>query len=77
MDAAVSNLAETSPVEALTGPIVRGETETLIRHLSALRRNAEARAVYKRLSISALEIAVERGVAPEIIEEMRRVLLLR
>jgi predicted short-subunit dehydrogenase-like oxidoreductase (DUF2520 family) len=77
MDAAVSNLAETSPVEALTGPIVRGETETLIRHLSALRRNAEARAVYKRLSISALEIAAERGVAPEIIEEMRRVLLLR
>lgn len=77
MEAAVSNLAETSPVEALTGPIVRGETETIIRHLTALRRDAEARAVYKRLSLSALEIAAARGVAPEIIEDMRRALLLR
>jgi predicted short-subunit dehydrogenase-like oxidoreductase (DUF2520 family) len=77
MEAAVSNLAETSPVDALTGPIVRGETETIIRHLSALRRDAEARAVYKRLSLSALEIAAERGVASEVIEEMRRALLLR
>ena len=77
MDTAVSNLAENSPVEALTGPLVRGETDTIVRHLSALRRDPEARAVYKRLSLSALEIAAQRGVAPEIIEEMRRALLLR
>jgi predicted short-subunit dehydrogenase-like oxidoreductase (DUF2520 family) len=77
MDAAVSNLAETSPVEALTGPVVRGETETVIRHLAALRHDTEARSVYKRLSLSALEIAAQRGVAPAIIDEMRRALLLR
>jgi predicted short-subunit dehydrogenase-like oxidoreductase (DUF2520 family) len=77
MEAAVSNIAETPPAEALTGPIVRGETDTVIRHLTALRTHAEARAVYKRLSLSALEIAAERGVDPEVIEEMRRALLLR
>lgn len=77
MDAAVSNLAETPPADALTGPIVRGEVETILRHLTALRNEPEARAVYKRLSLTALAIAARRGVAPEIIEQMRRALLLR
>ena len=77
MVAAVSNLAERPPAEVLTGPIVRGEVDTIIRHLTALRQDPEARAVYKRLSLTALEIAAQRGVAPEMIEEMRRALLLR
>ena len=77
MDAAVSNLAEHSPAEALTGPVVRGEAETLLHHLAALRSHAEARAVYKRLSLAALAIAAQRGVPPETIAEMQRVLLLR
>jgi predicted short-subunit dehydrogenase-like oxidoreductase (DUF2520 family) len=77
MDAAVSNLGEHTPAEALTGPVVRGETATLLRHLAALRGDADARAVYKRLSLAALTIAAQRGVAPETIAEMQRVLLLR
>lgn len=77
MDAAVSNLADHSPVEALTGPIVRGETATIVRHLAALRGHADARAVYKRLSLAALTMAVQRGVPPETIAEMQRALLLR
>ena len=77
MEAAVSNIAETPAVDALTGPIVRGETDTVIRHLTALRPHVEARAVYKRLSLSALELAAVRGVDPDVIEEMRRILLLR
>lgn len=77
MDAAVSNLAEHSPAEALTGPVVRGEAETLLHHLAALRSHAEARAVYKRLSLAALAIAAQRGVPAETIAEMQRVLLLR
>ncbi|HEX6573433.1 MAG TPA: DUF2520 domain-containing protein [Gemmatimonadaceae bacterium] len=77
MEGAVSNLAESSPAEALTGPIVRGETDTVIRHLSALRSNADAKAVYKRMSLAALAIAAERGVPRETIDEMQKVLLLR
>lgn len=77
MDAAVSNLADHSPVEALTGPIVRGETETLMHHLAALRGDTDARAVYKRLSLAALNIAAQRGVPAETIAEMQRILLLR
>ena len=77
MEAAVTNLADSSAAEALTGPVVRGETETVIRHLTALRANADARAVYKRLSLAALSIAAERGVPRETIDEMQKVLLLR
>lgn len=77
MEAAVTNLTDSSPAEALTGPVVRGETETVIRHLTALRTNADARAVYKRLSLAALSIAAERGVPRETVDEMQKVLLLR
>ena len=77
MEAAVTNLADSPAAEALTGPVVRGETETVIRHLTALRANADARAVYKRLSLAALSIAAERGVPRETIDEMQKVLLLR
>jgi len=77
MEGAVSNMSDTPPAEALTGPVVRGETETIMRHLSALRSDAEARAVYKRMSLAALEIAARGGTDPVKIEEMRKLLLLR
>jgi predicted short-subunit dehydrogenase-like oxidoreductase (DUF2520 family) len=77
MEAAVSNLADAAPAQALTGPVVRGDTDTIVGHLTALRSNGEARAVYKRLSLAALDLAAQRGVAPDVIEDMRRLLLLR
>jgi len=77
MEAAVSNLSDHSPTEALTGPLVRGEVDTILRHLAALRGDADARAVYKRLSLAALTMASQRGVPPETITELQRALLLR
>jgi len=77
MEAAVSNLADTSPLDALTGPVVRGETDTVMRHLAALRGEPEARSVYKRLSLAALEMAGARGTDAARVEEMRKLLLLR
>lgn len=77
MEAAVANLADASPAEVLTGPVVRGEVETVTRHLAALRGDSDARAVYKRLSLAALSIAAERGVPQDTLQEMQRVLLLR
>lgn len=77
IEGAVANMAVTPPAEALTGPVVRGDTDTVMRHLEALRGDPEARAVYKRLSLAALAIAARRGTDPASIEAMRRVLLLR
>lgn len=77
MEGAVVNLGETPPDEALTGPVARGEIDIVMRHLAALRSNAEARAVYKRLSLAALAIASRRGVDRATVDEMQRLLLLR
>ena len=77
MEAAVSNMSGTTPEEALTGPVARGESDTVMRHLSALRGDPEARAVYKRMSLAALEIAARGGTDPVRIEEIRKMLLLR
>ena len=77
MDAAVSNIAEAPPTDALTGPVVRGESDTVLRHLTALRGDPEARALYRRLSLAALEIAAGRGADPVRLEEIQRLLLLR
>lgn len=76
MQGAVSNLAESSPAEALTGPVARGDTATVIAHLSALRNHAEARAVYKRMSLAALDLA-QGSIDPSAVSEIRKVLLLR
>ena len=77
MEGAVSNLTDHSPIEALTGPVVRGETETVLRHLAALRGHNDARAVYKRLSLAALALAAQRGTDPAALDAMQRALLLR
>ncbi|MEP6509290.1 MAG: DUF2520 domain-containing protein, partial [Gemmatimonadales bacterium] len=77
MEGAVSNLSDAAPHEVLTGPLVRGDSETIVRHLNAIRGDPGARAVYKRMSLAALELAALRGTDPERIEEMRKILLLR
>lgn len=77
MEGAVSNLSDAPPEQALTGPVMRGDSETIVRHLNAIRGDAGARAVYKRMSLAALEIAARGGTDPEKVEEIRKILLLR
>ena len=77
MEAAISNTADKDPEEALTGPVIRGDVDTVQSHLQALRYNPEARALYRRLSFAALEIANRRGTDPEQLAEIQRLLLLR
>ena len=77
MEGAVANLSDASPEDALTGPIVRGDAETVMRHLAALRGDADARGVYKRVSLAALALAEKRGVDPGQLAEIQRLLLLR
>jgi len=77
MEAAVSNTADATPEAALTGPVVRGDVDTVYRHLQALRHNADGRALYRRLSFAALEIARRRGTDPARLAEIQKLLLLR
>lgn len=59
---------------ALTGPIVRGDAETVARHLRALRGDPRRRDVYLSLGRAALDLAARRGLAADRVRELRRLL---
>jgi predicted short-subunit dehydrogenase-like oxidoreductase (DUF2520 family) len=62
MSAALSNMRQTLPDDALTGPIMRGDAEAVSKHLRAMQGRGAAGDVYRSLSAAALEIAQRRGV---------------
>jgi len=64
MTGAVSNMKQSLPDDALTGPVVRGDAETVGKHLHALEGRESAREIYRALSSAAVEIARDRGTDP-------------
>jgi predicted short-subunit dehydrogenase-like oxidoreductase (DUF2520 family) len=82
-EGAVANVRKRGPVAALTGPIRRGDAETVKRHLSALaeidaqasrsKRGRQSH-LYRMLGEVALEIAQEAGLKPAAAEQTRRAL---
>jgi predicted short-subunit dehydrogenase-like oxidoreductase (DUF2520 family) len=65
MSGALANMRQTLPDDALTGPIMRGDAETVGKHLRALQGHPAALEVYRSLSAAAVEIAARRGVDPK------------
>ena len=65
MDGALSNMRQAVPDDALTGPVVRGDTETIGKHLRALAPHEDANEVYRALSVAAVKIAQRRGTDPK------------
>jgi predicted short-subunit dehydrogenase-like oxidoreductase (DUF2520 family) len=65
MAGALANMKQALPDDALTGPVVRGDAETLAKHLRALQGHESALEVYRSLSKAAVEIAQRRGVDPK------------
>ncbi|HEY8832580.1 MAG TPA: Rossmann-like and DUF2520 domain-containing protein [Gemmatimonadaceae bacterium] len=62
MSGALANMRQALPDDALTGPIVRADTETVGKHVRALEKHGSALDVYRALSAAAVEIARRRGV---------------
>ncbi|HEV7388627.1 MAG TPA: DUF2520 domain-containing protein [Gemmatimonadaceae bacterium] len=62
MSGALANMKRAVPDDALTGPVVRGDLETVGKHLRALVGHETALAVYRAMSAAAAEIAQRRGV---------------
>ena len=50
----IANYAALGPADAFSGPIVRGDTETVRQHLRILKKTPEARDVYLALARAAL-----------------------
>ena len=65
MSGALSNMRQAVPDDALTGPVLRGDTETVGKHVRALKPHGEAREVYRALSAAAVTIAQRRGTDPK------------
>lgn len=74
MRAAIENLAEHTPSEALTGPVVRGDAETVRKHLEALHGRPDLLAIYRDLSGVALRLARARGIDAKALAEIERLL---
>jgi predicted short-subunit dehydrogenase-like oxidoreductase (DUF2520 family) len=68
---AAANL-EAGPAAALTGPVRRGDVETVAAHLAAL--DPEDRKLYLLLAREALRLAREAGMPPEVAVGMERAL---
>jgi predicted short-subunit dehydrogenase-like oxidoreductase (DUF2520 family) len=76
MNAAVANLGEMPPAAALTGPVARGDADTVRRHLAVLETDRGAREAYVALSRAALEMVRSGGSAAPGSREIERLLAL-
>lgn len=72
----VENNIKLGPQKALTGPIARGDVETIVSHLQSLEKSNQPAAVtYRQLGRMTLELAKkEKLTDPAIIEKMRNIL---
>ena len=70
------NISSIGTQKALTGPVSRGDTEIIKKHLDALKDLEEDyRILYRGLALIALQISVERGsVSVEKAEEIRKLI---
>ena len=74
MGAAVRNMRERQPSDALTGPVVRGDVDTVAAHSAALADDAAALTAYRVLSRAAVDLAESAGTDPALLRRIREVL---
>jgi len=63
--ATLNNIEKKGPLYSLTGPIVRGDVDTVFSHLKAIEDERLIKLVYKDLSLVAAQMAKERKVIDE------------
>lgn len=72
---AVDNLSRVGLPDALTGPIVRGDSETVARHLAALiQRAPELLPTYRALGEATVDLAAACGAEPAQLALIERML---
>ena len=60
VEGTLENLSRAEPKDALTGPVARGDTATIVRHIESLTED-DGR-LYRVLGRAALELAQKRGM---------------
>lgn len=61
LQGAAGNAARGGAAGALTGPVVRGDAETVMRHLDVLAADPNTRELYRRLALESLALAGPEG----------------
>jgi predicted short-subunit dehydrogenase-like oxidoreductase (DUF2520 family) len=69
---AVANLTALGPAESLTGPVRRGDVQTVQSHLAAL--SPQDRRLYRTLALAALDLAREAGLTDAAVERVAAML---
>jgi predicted short-subunit dehydrogenase-like oxidoreductase (DUF2520 family) len=74
----IDNVVQCGAVEALTGPVMRGDAATVTEHARAMERAEHSIAeLYKAAGLHALRMARRRGLGDEEAESVHRALLGR
>ncbi len=72
---AISNIFEKGPAESLTGPISRGDYDSVQKHLELLEHDKDLTILYKKLGSEALKIAEKRKNLPiDRMKKLRKIL---
>jgi len=71
----IENSLNLGPSEALTGPIARGDAESVLKHLQALEEHSESINLYRVLGKKALQVAKERSnISSEKLQTLKQIL---
>ncbi|OLB52211.1 MAG: hypothetical protein AUI08_01165 [Gemmatimonadetes bacterium 13_2_20CM_2_65_7] len=68
VEGTLENLSRHEPREALTGPVVRGDSATIIRHIESLA--VDDAKLYRALGRAALELAQKQGMSEKLAEKV-------
>lgn len=76
MEVTLANIMKTgaagnSPVTALSGPLLRGDAETIRTHISLLQSHHNYQNVYREISATGLELLKEAGMGTEKHEHIK------
>ena len=75
INATLQNIEAKGPLLSLTGPIVRGDSETVEGHIDALKNMKLNKQIYKALSLVALDMVKERKIhSQETLDALQRIL---
>jgi predicted short-subunit dehydrogenase-like oxidoreductase (DUF2520 family) len=68
VEGTLENLSRAEPKDALTGPVARGDTATIVRHIESL--TLDDGKLYRALGRAALELAQKRGMDEATAEQV-------
>ncbi len=76
MQASLQQCAQNGPIEALTGPVARGDVEIIKKHLRSLKKTLpQYETLYRQLGKNTLELVQQRGqVSADITQQIQQIL---